>query len=85
MGTSGVYFDDLETFLLSVKHSHRHFSQHIDYSELENILKSNRYFCARNMLTCNNADVTHCEKNLMFYIQNNVVYRAERLASRYMF
>ena len=37
--TSGVYFGSLKTFFISVnlKHSHRLFSQHIGYSELENI------------------------------------------------
>ena len=29
------------------------------------------------MLPKNNADVTHCEKNSVFYFQNKVVYRAE--------
>ena len=38
--------------------------------------KANRYFRARNMLPRNNADVTHCEKNV-FYFQNKAVYRAE--------
>ena len=41
METSGVYFGFLKTFLPSVKleniHIIRHFSQHIGYSELENI------------------------------------------------
>ena len=38
--------------------------------------KANRYFRARKMLPRNNADVTHCEKNV-FYFQNKAVYRAE--------
>ena len=40
METSEVYFGSLKVFFLSVKlgkHSHRHFSQHIGYSELENM------------------------------------------------
>ena len=38
--------------------------------------KANRYFRARNMLTRNNADVTHCEKTV-FCFQSKAVYRAE--------
>ena len=38
--------------------------------------KANRYFLACNMSPGNNADVTHCEKNV-FYFQNIAVYRAE--------
>ena len=29
------------------------------------------------MLPRNNADVTHCEKNSVYYFQNKAVYRAE--------
>ena len=35
--------------------------------------EANRYFRARNMLPRNNADVTHSEKNSVFYFQNKAV------------
>jgi len=38
--------------------------------------KANRHFRARNMLPRNNADITHCEKTVL-YFQNKEVYRTE--------
>ena len=38
--------------------------------------KANRCFRARNMLPRNNADVTHCEKTVV-YFQRKAVHRAE--------
>ena len=54
------------------KHSHRHFFQHIGYSELENIRRIDIFV----HVTCY-PETTHCAKNTVFYFWNKAVYQAE--------
>ena len=75
--TSGVYFASLKTFILSVKLEDIRMGLLSTFWLLRTRKhKANRYFRASNMLSRNNADVTHCE-NTVFYFQNKAVYRAE--------
>ena len=78
--TSGVYLALSKHLfsLLTWKHSHRHFSQHIDYSELENIRRIDIF----NMLPRNKTDVTHREKNLVLFSKQSGL-PSWRQASRY--
>ena len=70
METSGVYFGSLKMFILSAKlekNSHRHFSQHVGYSEPKNIRRIDVFVHdSCSLLPRNNADVTHCEKKPSF-------------------
>ena len=70
VGSSGVYFGSLNTFLLSVKLENIRIGTSLNILVTQNskTYKANRYFRTRNMLPQNNADVTHCGKTKCFIL-----------------
>ena len=77
--TSGVYFGSLKTFLLSVKLENIRIGTHLNILVTHNSKrKANRYFRACNMLTRNNANVTHCEKTQCFIFKTKCSRQASR-------
>ena len=69
METSGVYFDSLNTFILSVKLENIRLGTSLNILATQNLKhKLNQYFRACNMLLTNNADVTHnLQKNRVLF------------------
>ena len=63
METSGVYYDSLEMFFLSVKLENIRIGTSLNILVTQSSkLKANRYFRARNMLPRNNAGLRIVEK-----------------------
>ena len=60
--TSEIFFGSLKTFILSVKLENIRIGTSLNRTRKH---RANQYFRARNILPRNNADVTHCEKNVI--------------------